>query len=35
MFSSERILLKDYDRKDSVGEESLVVCLKGLGTKKN
>jgi hypothetical protein len=34
-FSSERMLRKDYDRKGSVGKESVVVILKGLGPKTN
>jgi hypothetical protein len=33
IFSSERMLHKDYDRKGSVEEESLVVSLKGLDAK--
>jgi hypothetical protein len=33
--SSERILHKDYDRKDSVAKKNLVVSLKGLGAKTN
>jgi hypothetical protein len=35
IFSSERMLYKDYDRKGSVENKSLVVSLKGLDTKKN
>jgi hypothetical protein len=38
IFSSERVLHKDYDRKCSVErkkKEFLVVSLKGLGAKKN
>jgi hypothetical protein len=31
---SERMLHKDYDRKDSVGKTFLVMSLKGLGAKK-
>jgi hypothetical protein len=30
-FSSERMIHKDYDRKDSVPKRSLVVNFKGLG----
>jgi hypothetical protein len=35
VFSSERVLHKDYDRKGSVEKKSLVVSLKGLGAKTN
>jgi hypothetical protein len=36
IFSSERMLHKDYDRKGSVDKEmSLVVSLKGLDSKTN
>jgi hypothetical protein len=40
IFSSERMLHKDYDSKDSVAKKiyiriSLVVFLKGLGAKMN
>jgi hypothetical protein len=30
IFSSERMLYKDYDRKGSVDKKSLVVSLEGL-----
>jgi hypothetical protein len=33
MFSSEKMLQKDYDRKGSAAKKSLVVNLKGLGAK--
>jgi hypothetical protein len=33
IFSSERMLYKDYDRKDSIEKKSLVVSLKGLHAK--
>jgi hypothetical protein len=35
ILSSERMLHKGYDRKGSVEKKSLVVNLKGLGTKMN
>jgi hypothetical protein len=38
IFSSERMLHKDYDRKGSVEKrkrKSMVVILKGLGAKMN
>jgi hypothetical protein len=35
IFSSERMLHEDYNRKDSVEQKSLVVILKGLGAKTN
>jgi hypothetical protein len=35
ILSSERMLRKVYDRKDSVVEKTLVVTLKGLGAKTN
>jgi hypothetical protein len=35
IFSSERILHKDYDCKVQLKEKSLVMSLKGLGTKVN
>jgi hypothetical protein len=35
ILSSERMLHKDYKRKCSVEEKSLVLSLKGLGAKKN
>jgi hypothetical protein len=33
IFSSERMLHKDYYSKNSVKKKSLVVCLKGLDAK--
>jgi hypothetical protein len=33
ILSSERMLHKDFDRKCSVGKKTLVVILKGLGSK--
>jgi hypothetical protein len=35
ILSSQRILCKDYDHKGSVEKESVVVSLKGFGTKTN
>jgi hypothetical protein len=35
IFSSEKMLHKDYDHKDSVEEKSLVVILKGLDAETN
>jgi hypothetical protein len=35
IFSSERMLHKDYYGKSSVGKKSLVVGLTGLGAKTN
>jgi hypothetical protein len=35
IFSSERILRKDYDRKGIFGKKSLVITLKGLVGKTN
>jgi hypothetical protein len=35
IFSSEKKLRKDYNRKGSVGKRSLVVALKGPGAKTN
>jgi hypothetical protein len=35
MFSSERMLCKDYDHKGSVEKGNLVVNLKGLGAMTN
>jgi hypothetical protein len=35
IFSSERLLYKDYDRKGPVEKTVLVVSLKGLGAKTN
>jgi hypothetical protein len=35
IFSSERMLHKDYNRKGSVGKKSQVVGLKGLDAKTN
>jgi hypothetical protein len=35
IFSSERMLHKDYYRKSCVGKKSLVVSLKGPGSKTN
>jgi hypothetical protein len=35
IFSSERMLHKDYDCKVQLKEKSLVVNLEGLGTKMN
>jgi hypothetical protein len=35
IFSSERMLHKDYYRMVSVEKKSLVVILKGLGAKRN
>jgi hypothetical protein len=35
IFSSERMLYKDYNRKSSVGKKSLVVGFKGPGAKTN
>jgi hypothetical protein len=35
IFSSERMLHKDYYRKSSVEKKSLVVILKGLDAKTN
>jgi hypothetical protein len=34
ILSSERLLHKNYDRKNSAEKKSLVVSLKGLGPKK-
>jgi hypothetical protein len=35
IFSSERILHKDYYRRSSIGKKSLVMGLKGLDAKTN
>jgi hypothetical protein len=35
VLSSERMSLKDYDRKGSVEKNTLVVNLKGVGTETN
>jgi hypothetical protein len=35
IFSSERMLHKEYYHKGSVGKKSLVMSLKGFGTKIN
>jgi hypothetical protein len=35
IFSSDRMLWKDYDRNGSVEKKSVVVSLKGLGAKTN
>jgi hypothetical protein len=35
IFSSERMLHKDYERKGSVAKKKMVVNLKGLGAKTN
>jgi hypothetical protein len=35
IFSSERMLRKDYDRKGSVDKMSLVASLKGIGANTN
>jgi hypothetical protein len=35
IFSSERMLHKDYDREGSVEKKSFIVSLKGLDAKMN